>query len=74
MFYMAQLHAPSFAIRLVTTELGFIVRSVEAGLGRWTLVVDVISVDAYPVLTFLDLSCHFEDTILGVFWLHFAAW
>ena len=73
MFYMAQLHAPSFAIGLVTTELGFIVRSAEAGLGRWTLAVDVISVDA-PVLTFLDLSCHLEDTGVGVFWLHFAAW
>ena len=73
MFYMAQLHAPSFAIGLVTTESGFIVRSAEAGLGRWTLAVDVISVDA-PVLTFLDLSCHLEDTGVGVFWLHFAAW
>ena len=73
MFYMAQLHAPSFAIGLVTTEPGFIVRSAEAGLGRWTLAVDVISVDA-PVLTFLDLSCHLEDTGVDVFWLHFAAW
>ena len=34
------------------------------------LVVDVISVDVYPILAFLDLTCHFEDTGTGVFWLH----
>ena len=34
------------------------------------LVVAVISVDAYPFLAFSDLTCHFEDTGIGVFWLH----
>ena len=29
-----------------------------------------ISVDAYPFLAFSDLTCHREDTRLGVFWLH----
>ena len=32
--------------------------------------VAVISVDAYPVLAFSDLTCHLEDTGIGVFWLH----
>ena len=27
----------------------------------------VISVDAYPLLAFLDLTCHLEDTGIGVF-------
>ena len=35
--------------------------------------VPVISVDAYPLLAFSDLSCHFEDTTIGVFWLHYVA-
>ena len=58
MFYIDQLRTPSFPIVLVKTESGFIVRSVETGLGRWTLVVAVISVDAYPFFDFLrpDLS------------------
>ena len=73
MFYIDQLHTPSFPIGLVKTESGFIVRSVETGLGRWTLVVAVISVDAYPFLAFSDLTCHLEDTGIGVFWLHCAA-
>ena len=34
------------------------------------LVVAVMSVDAYPFLTFLDLTCHLKDTGRGVFWLH----
>ena len=34
--------------------------------------VAVISVDAYPFLAFSDLTCHHEDTGIGVFWLHFA--
>ena len=38
----------SFPIGLVKTESGFIVRSIETDLGRWTLVVALISVDAYP--------------------------
>ena len=74
MFYIDQLRTPSFPIRLVKTESGFIVRSVVAALGRWTLVVAVISVDAYPFLAFSDLTCHLEDTGISVFWLHCAAW
>ena len=35
--------------------------------------VVVISVDAYSFLGFSDLTCLFEDTIIGVFWLHFVA-
>ena len=56
MFYIHQFLHPIFSylpIRLVKTESGFIVRSVQTGLGRWTLVVAVISVDAYPFLGFL---------------------
>ena len=71
MFYIDQLYTPSFPIGLVKTESGFIVRSVETGLGRWTLVVAVISVDAYPFLAFSNLTCHLEDTGIGV--LHCAA-
>ena len=74
MFFIDQLRTPSFHIGLVKTEPGFIVRSVETGLGRWTLVEAVISVDAYPFLDFLDLTCHLEDTGIAVFWLHSAAW
>ena len=48
---------PFFSIGLVKSESDSIVRSVETDLGRWTLVVAVISVDAYPFLTFLDLTC-----------------
>ena len=74
MFYIEQLRTPSFPIALVKTESGFILRSVETGLGRWTLVVAVISADAYPFLAFSDLTCHNEDTGIGVSWLHCAAW
>ena len=73
MFYIDQLRTPSSHIGLVKTESGFIVRSVETSLGRRTLVIAVISVDAYPFLAFSDLTCHFEVTGIGVFWLHFAA-
>ena len=72
MFYIDLLHTPSFPIGLVKTESGFIVRSVETGLGRWKQVVAVISVDAYPFLAFSDLTCHLEDTEIGIFWLHCA--
>ena len=72
MFYIDQLFTPSFPIGLVKTESGFIVGSVETGLRR-TLVVVVVSVDAYPFLAFSDLTCHLEDTGIGVFWLHCAA-
>ena len=72
-YYIDQPRAPSFPIMRFKTESDFIVSSVEAGLGRWTLVVAAISVDAYPFLAFLDLTCHLEDTGIGVFWLHYAA-
>ena len=45
MIHIDQLRTQSFLNGLVKT--GFIVRSVETGLGRWTQVA-VISVDAYP--------------------------
>ena len=61
MFYIDQLRTPSFPIGLVKVESGFTVRSVETGLGRGTLVVAAISVDAYPFLPFSDLTCHLED-------------
>ena len=64
----------SFFFFLVKTGSDFIGISVETGLLRWTLVVAVISVDAYPFLAFSDLTFHFEDTGIGVFWLHCAAW
>ena len=68
MFYINQLCIPSFPTGLAKTESGFIIRSVETGLGRWTLVVAVISVDAYPFfLAFSDLTCHLKDTGIGVF-------
>ena len=35
--------------------------------------VAVISVDTYPFLSFLDPTCHLEDTEKGVFRLHCAA-
>ena len=31
------------------------------------------SFDAYPFLTFSDLTCHFENTGIDVFWLHCAS-
>ena len=74
MFNIDQLRTPSFPIGLVRTESGFIVRSIETGLGRWMLVVAVITVDAYPFLAFSDLTCHRKEMQLGVFWLHCAAW
>ena len=57
MFYIDQLRTPSFPVGLVKIESAFIVRSVETSLGRLTLVVAVISVDAYP---FLALPCHLD--------------
>ena len=66
-YYIDQLHTPSFPAGLVNTKSDFIVRSVDIGLGRWTLVVAVITVDAYPFLAFSGLTCHLEDTEVGVF-------
>ena len=72
--YNDQPHTPSFPNGLVKSKSNFIVRSVETGIEIWTLVVAVISADVYPFLAFLDLTCHLEDTELGVFWLHCAVW
>ena len=57
-YYIDQPCTPSFPIGLAKTESDFIIRSVETRLGRSTLVVAVISVDAYPFFGFLrpDLS------------------
>ena len=49
------------------------VKSVETGLGRLMLVMAVISVDAYPFLALSYLTCHLEDTVKGIFWLHCCA-
>ena len=62
-FHINQLRTPSFPISLVKTESGFVVRSVETGLGRGTLVVAVISADSYPFVAFSDLICDLEDTV-----------
>ena len=51
--YIDQPRSSSFPIGLVKTKSDFIVRSVETGLGRWILVVTVISVDAYSFFGFL---------------------
>ena len=59
-------------IGLVKTESDFIVTLVETDLGRWMLVVPVVSADAYSFLAFPDLICHFEGTEIGIFWLHCA--
>ena len=60
--YTEQHRTPPFPIGLVKTDSDFVVRSVETDLGRWTPVVAVISVNAYPFLAFSDLTCHLEDT------------
>ena len=72
-YYIYKPCTPTFPIGLVKTESDF-VRSVETGLGRWTQVVIVISVDTYPFLAFSDLTCDLEDTRTGVFWLQCTAW
>ena len=72
--YINQSCIPSFPIGLVITWSDFNVRSDETSLGRWTLVVAVISsVDAYTFLAFSDLTYQLE-TEGYVFWLHCAAW
>ena len=74
MFYcINHCSTPSSIFGLVKTESDFIVTSAVTDLGRRKLVVAVISVDAYPFLALSDLTCHLEDTGLGVFWLHCAA-
>ena len=73
--YIDQPCIQSFPIGLVKTESDFTGRSVETDLGRWTLVLAMISVDAYPFLAFSDLTCHLEDTGIGArIWLHCDAW
>ena len=66
------LHRPaphsSFPIGLVKTESIFIVRLVETGLGRWLLVGAVINANAFPFLTFSDLTGYLEYTGIRVFW------
>ena len=64
---------PIFPIGFAKIESDVIVRPVETGLGRWTLLVAVISVDAYPFLALSDQTCHLEDKGIGVFWLQCAA-
>ena len=71
--HIHQLGTPYFPVGLVKTESGFIVKSVETGLRRLTLVVALISDDAYPFLAFSDLACDLEDTGIDVFWLYYAA-
>ena len=73
MSYTDQFPTTSFPNGLVKTESGFIATSIETGLGRRALVVAVISVDAYRFLAFSDLTCHLENTVIDVFWLHCAA-
>ena len=34
------------------------------------LLVAVISIDAYSFVAFSDLTCHFENSGIDVFWLH----
>ena len=70
--YIDQPCTPSFPIGLVKTESDSTARSVETDLGKWMLVVAVISVDAYPFLAFPNLICHLDNTGTGVFWLHCA--
>ena len=65
-YYIDQPRTPSFPTGLAKTKSDFIVRSVETNFA-------VVSVDTYPFLAFSDLTCHLEDTGIGVFWLHCAA-
>ena len=59
--YINQCCIPSFPIGLAITWSDFVVRSDEISLGRWTLVVAVISsADAYTFLAFSDLTYHLE--------------
>ena len=72
-YYIDQLLTQFFPIGLVKTEPDFIIRPVETGLGRWTLVLAVISVDAHPFFDFSDLTCHLEGTKIHAFW-YSATW
>ena len=73
--FFDQPHTQCFPISLVETKSDFIVRSVETGLRKWTLVVvAVISDDAYPFLAFTAMTCHSEDIEIDIFWLQCLAW
>ena len=50
---------PSFAIRVVWNWI-WIIDQLMSVLGRWTLVVAVISVDACPFLAYSDLMCAYN--------------
>ena len=75
-YYIDTTSTPSFPIEWVKTESDFYFRSVETetGLGWWVLLIAVISAYAYPFLAFSDLTCHHENTEIGVFWLHHTTW
>ena len=73
-YYIDQPHTPYFSIGLVKTESDSIIKSVDTDLGRWTLVVPVISVNVYPFLAFFDIPCCLEDTRMDVFQLDSAIW
>ena len=73
-YYIDQPLTPSFPFELVKTKSDFTVRSVETGLGRWSLVVASISGDAYPFLAFSNLTFHLEDKEICIFRLHCATW
>ena len=61
-YYINQPRTLYFLIGWVKTESDVIVKSAETGLGRWTLVVAVISLDTYPFFGFRSLTSHLEDT------------
>ena len=63
-YYIDQSCTPYFPNWLVKAKSDF-VRSVETDLGKWTLVVAVFRVDAYPSMVFSDMTCHLEDTGIG---------
>ena len=50
-----------FPIGLIKSESDIIVRSVETGLGRWAVVVAVISVDAYLLLAFSEIFLRIHE-------------
>ena len=72
-YYIDQTRTLFFPIGLVKSESDFIGRSVEIDSGRWMLVVAVISVDAYRFFVLSDLTCHLEDTGIGVSYSHSIA-
>ena len=62
-----------FLLGRLKLNLTLLLDQLETDIGKWTLVVAVISVDAYPFLAFWDQTCHLKDTGICVFWLHCAA-